>query len=137
VDSTVDKKSVEIPKVLFTHQAKGQLALIIENDFTLAGKYFRLLISGKGCSGFDYSVGFTELHPDDFIIAIDKNLEVILDPFTAFYLQDCTVEYSMDQESHEEGFIVTNNQQKEFSGKFWKSDETKVPETVMPVTPLN
>ncbi len=137
MDSTVDKKSVEKPRVFFTKEAKGQLGLIIDNDFTLAGKYFRLLISGKGCSGFDYSVGFTELHSDDFIVSVDTNLEVILDPFTAFYLQDCTVDYSMDQESHEEGFIVTNNQQKEFSGKFWKTDDTKVPETVLPVTPLD
>lgn len=137
MDSTVDKNSVEKPIVQFSDLAKSQLSLIIENDFTLAGKYFRLLISGKGCSGFDYSVGFTELHTDDFMISVDKDLEVILDPFTAFYLQNCSVDYVIDNETHDEGFTVTNNNQKEFSGKFWKTDDTKVPETVAPVAPLS
>jgi iron-sulfur cluster insertion protein len=134
VDSKVDKNSVKVPKVTFTKAAAMQLSLIVDNDFTLAGKYFRLLISGKGCDGFEYSAGFTDLHNDDFSVKLlcdgdESQQEVIMDPFTAFYLQDTHVDFVQDFSDNNEGFVITNNQQKEFSGKFWKKKPEFVPQT--------
>ena len=134
MDSIVDKKSVEMPKVYFTPEAVTQLTLIITHDFTLAGKYFRLLISGKGCDGFDYSAGFTDLHDDDFIIPILSDNEsthhVVIDPFAAFYLQNVHVAYKQDFENNNEGFVITNKEQKEYNGKFWKQKPQHVPPTL-------
>lgn len=136
-DTKVDLSQVTLPEVNISPKAISQLKLIIENDFTLKGKYLRLLISGKGCDGFSYSVGFTDWNMDDMEIEVKtsneethENLKVIMDPFTAFYLQNCSVDYVEDFANNNEGFVVTNDNQKNFSGKFWKKDEQKVPPTV-------
>lgn len=132
-ETKVDPKSIPTPKVECSDMALSQLQLIIENDITLKGKYLRLLISGKGCDGFTYSVGFTDLNEDDLQIPIlnskqeNTELELLMDPFTAFYLQNCFIDYQQDFVNNEEGFTVKNLNQREFSGKFWKSDESKVP----------
>ena len=52
------------------------LYFIIENDFTLASKYLRLVISGKGCDGFNYGVGFTNLEENDFVIPLTNDPNV-------------------------------------------------------------
>ncbi len=118
-----------LPIITFTSNAISQLKLIEENDFTLKGKYLRVLISGKGCDGFKYSIGFTDLHKDDINIVVenDDTIEVIVDPFTAFYLGLTQVDYKQDFISGEEGFVVTNNDQKKYYGKFWRKDETLIP----------
>jgi Fe-S cluster assembly iron-binding protein IscA len=128
----VDPKKVPTPEVSLTEMAKSQLQLLLENDFTLSGLYFRLLISGKGCDGFTYSVGFTDWHQDDLKVLIrDENssvmIEILMDPFTAFYLQKSSIDYVQDFANNSEGFVITNLNQKTFSGKFWRSDDTKVP----------
>jgi iron-sulfur cluster insertion protein len=128
----VDPKKVPTPKIELTAMAKSQLELLMENDFTLKGLYLRLLISGKGCDGFTYSVGFTEWHQDDIKVSStcgtsEEQIEILMDPFTAFYLQKSSVDYVQDFANNNEGFVVTNLNQKTFAGKFWRSDETKVP----------
>lgn len=134
----VDASLVATPEVHLTPKAYSQLQLILENDFTLNGKYLRLLISGKGCEGFSYSVGFTDWNDDDMLINVkpnteqDKDLQIVMDPFTAFYLQKCSVDYIEDFANNNEGFIVENQNQKKFSGKFWKQkgQQEKVPPTL-------
>ena len=136
----VEKTQIPEPKVTFTPQALDQLRLIVENDFTLGGKYFRLLISGKGCDGFTYSAGFTDLDTEDLLIPVaneegelqqsyGEKLMVIMDPFTAFYLQECSVDYIQDFENDTEGFSVINHQQQKYAGKFWRRDQNKIPPT--------
>ena len=117
-------------KIKLTESAQMQMSLILENDFTLSGKYLRVLVSGKGCDGFTYSVGFTDLANDDVIIRSESsmNLELIMDPFTAFYLKNGVVDYVQDFANNNEGFVIENLNQKEFSGKFWKQAPEKVPQ---------
>lgn len=141
-DTVVDKSQIPQPEITLSDQAWTQLILLMENDLTLKGKYFRLLISGKGCDGFSYSVGFTDWHHDDFRVQLNtplavqeqmkfesqiKEVEILMDPFTAFYLQICKVDYIQDFENNNEGFTVTNLNQSEYTGKFWKKEEEKVP----------
>ncbi len=125
----IDKKDIVLPKVNFTSEALSQLKLILENDFTLSGKYLRILISGKGCDGFTYSVGFADFHEEDLSIEVDNDnsLEVIMDPFTAFYLNETHIDYVLDLENDNEGFVVTNKDQKKYHGKFWKRNQELVP----------
>lgn len=115
---------------MFTERALKQLKLIIDNDFTLAGKYFRIVVSGKGCEGFTYAAGFTDLNHDDFHIRIantDEEIYVILDPFAAFYLQEASVDFVQDFKLDAEGFVIVNHAQSEFKGKFWRSAPEKAP----------
>lgn len=125
--ATIDSKKINLPKIEFTQMALEQLNLILENDFTLSGKYLRILVSGKGCDGFKYSVGFTDREEEDFLININDNLEIIMDPFAAFYLQEAIVDYIQDFKNNNEGFIVKNLNQDEYNGKFWKKDQSKTP----------
>jgi len=130
--SKIDKKNIAIPNILFTERAFLQLKTIIENDFTLAGKYFRILISGKGCDGFTYSAGFTDLHADDFEVKVlnvegDEELHIIIDPFAAFYLQNATVDFIQDFVTDTEGFVITNHAQADFQNKFFNTDIDKIP----------
>ncbi|MGZ3788705.1 MAG: HesB/IscA family protein [Bacteriovorax sp.] len=128
--NTVNKDLVTPPVIMFTERALSQLKLIIENDFTLAGKYFRIVVSGKGCEGFTYAAGFTDLHDEDFQIRIantDEEFYVIVDPFAAFYLQEASVDFVQDFEQDAEGFVIVNHAQGEFKGKFWKANPSKTP----------
>lgn len=134
-NTIVDANMVEMPRLKFSEMALLQYKLIIENDFTLKGKYLRILISGKGCDGFTYSVGFTDWNEDDMKVRIldhkgqdlSETFEVLMDPFTAFYLQEVTIDYLQDFANNNEGFTVTNENQKEFAGKFWRQQTDKVP----------
>ena len=40
-----------------TQKAIDEIRLILENDFTIKGKFLRVQITGKECDGFTYSVG--------------------------------------------------------------------------------
>ncbi len=128
--NTINKELVLPPVVMFTTRALDQLKLIIENDFTLAGKYFRVVISGKGCEGFTYAAGFTDLQEDDFMVRIsntEEEIYVVVDPFAAFYLQEGSVDFIQDFNLDAEGFVITNHSQSEFKGKFWRSSPEKTP----------
>jgi len=151
IENKIDLEKIKKPHLAFTSSALSQLKLILENDFTLAGKYFRLVISGKGCDGFTYSAGFTDLHEDDILVeAVLKNdldlakheeslskpidptgVFVAVDPFAAFYLYEVTVDYKLDLETNDEGFVVTNHHQKDYHGKFWKTKPDLTPPTKM------
>ncbi len=126
----VNKDLVHSPIIMFTDRALSQLKLIIENDFTLAGKYFRIVVSGKGCEGFTYAAGFTDLNIDDFQIRIANSSDemyIIIDPFAAFYLQEASVDFIQDFDQDAEGFVIINHSQSEFKGKFWKANPLKTP----------
>jgi Fe-S cluster assembly iron-binding protein IscA len=123
-------RMMNIPQPQLTEKAIQQLALILENDFTLQDKYLRIQITGKECDGFTYSVGFDHLHKNDLQItysALKKNQFLILDSFSAFYLQRFTLDFIQDFEQNREGFTVENHDQHEFQGKFWKKEPEKVP----------
>lgn len=118
-------------KLFVTDSAVRQIQLMQENDYTLEGLSFRIKIGGKGCEGFTYDTGFSELHPDDLVIIqnypiINFELKILIDPFTAYYTQDSTLDYLLDTSNNDEGFVVTNAADGQHRGKFFK-DESKLP----------
>jgi iron-sulfur cluster assembly accessory protein len=126
----VNKDLVTPPVIMFTDRALSQLKLIIDNDFTLAGKYFRIVVSGKGCEGFTYAAGFTDLNEEDFQVRIantEDEIHIVIDPFAAFYLQEASVDFVQDFEQDAEGFVIVNHAQGEFKGKFWRAAPEKTP----------
>ena len=118
-------------KVLLTDSAVRQIQLMQSHDYTLEGLLFRIKIGGKGCDGFTYDTGFSEQHSDDLVIEknyplINFNLKLLIDPFTAFYTQDFTLDYLLDAQNNEEGFVVLNAADGQHKGKFFK-DISKLP----------
>jgi Fe-S cluster assembly iron-binding protein IscA len=118
-------------KLFVTDSAVRQIQLMQDNDYTLEGLHFRIKIGGKGCGGFTYDTGFSEHHPDDLVIIqeyqlINYTLKVLIDPFTAYYTQEATLDYLLDTSNNEEGFVLNNAADGEHRGKFFK-DETKLP----------
>lgn len=118
-------------KLFVTDSAVRQIQLMQENDYTLEGLSFRIKIGGKGCEGFTYDTGFSELHPDDLVIIqsyplINFDLKILIDPFTAYYTQEATLDYLLDITNNEEGFILNNAADGQHRGKFFK-DESKLP----------
>ncbi len=118
-------------KLLVTDSAVRQIQVMQENDYTLEGLSFRIKIGGKGCEGFTYDTGFSEKHADDLVLTQDFpiikfKLTVLMDPFTAFYTQELTLDYLLDTSNNEEGFIVQNAADGQHRGKFFK-DENRLP----------
>ena len=118
-------------KLFATDSAVRQIQVMQENDYTLEGLSFRIKIGGKGCAGFTYDTGFSEQHPDDLVIRqnyplINFELVILMDPFTAFYTQELTLDYLLDTTNNEEGFVVTNAADGQHRGKFFK-DESRLP----------
>lgn len=129
----VDASKIPLPSLSWTSDALREIFNIWNNDYTLINKGVRIQISGKGCSGFEYSLGFDSKREDDFCLTIDSNspaLELFIDPFTAFYLKQGRVDFFQDLDRGEEGFFVENLNQAQFEGKFWRDDPHLEPPTL-------
>lgn len=114
-------------KIIVTQSAFEQIQLMKENDFTLGEQEFRVQISGKGCDGFDYQMGFDKKKNDDKEIrAYNDQLIILMDPFTEFYTSEATIDYVFDHVNNCDGFSITNHKQHEHKGKFFK-DTSKLP----------
>jgi Fe-S cluster assembly iron-binding protein IscA len=118
-------------KMMVTDSAIRQIQLMQAHDYTLDGLLFRIKIGGKGCGGFTYSTGFSERHPDDLEMVqkfelLDYELKVLIDPFTAFYTPEFTLDYLLEPNHNEEGFVVKAANDGDHKGKFFK-DTSKLP----------
>jgi len=130
----IERSKIQIPKIRLTERACAQLQLIIENDFTLKNQKLRVLISGKECDGFTYSLGFTNKEADDFEVPFEnaqndfmKEVKVYIDPFSAHYIPEATIDFIQDFTQDAEGFVLINHQQKLHHGKFWVQSPDKIP----------
>ncbi|GAB4014160.1 MAG: hypothetical protein Fur0010_11940 [Bdellovibrio sp.] len=124
----IDREKISTPNPTITPQAIDQLRLMLENDWTLEGKVVRISISGKGCDGFDYALGFDHPHAEDFNF-IQNQITFAFDPFCAFYAQNLHIDYILDLEKNADGFVIKSHDQKVHSGKFWRQHEDRVPPT--------
>ncbi len=81
-----------------TEAAQAQIQLIQQNDYTLSGMSFRIKIGGKGCGGFTYETGFSEVRADDIKLQA-QGATILMDPFTAFYTQKLKLDYQLNLKS--------------------------------------
>lgn len=123
----IDRDKIQTPCVLLSDEAVRQLELMYRHDHTLKDKVFRIQISGKGCAGFSYECGWTDKMEDDIVCTADIKIPVHMSPFCAFYTQQCEVDYQFDDVQGQEGFLLLNHQQKNYTGKFWRNDPLKTP----------
>jgi iron-sulfur cluster assembly accessory protein len=70
-------------------------------------KPLRIFVHGGGCSGFQYGFQFDEKRDDDNVLEFG-GIQVVVDPQSATYLRDSTVDYVEDFRGA--GFSVTNPQ---------------------------
>jgi Fe-S cluster assembly iron-binding protein IscA len=113
-------------KLIITDTAAKQILLISANDYTLENLVFRMKVGGKGCSGFTYETGFSEALDDDIIIKKDfdfGSVAVHLDPFTAYYCAHGLLDYQINPDTHEDGFVYDNYNEHHFQGKFFGESE--------------
>jgi iron-sulfur cluster assembly accessory protein len=110
-----------------TGSAREQIKLIQENDYTIAEKVFRLVIGGKGCDGFTYEMGFSEVLPDDIPLHFGTEVTLYVDPFTAFYCKEGTLDFVILPDQNQEGFTFTNKNEHLYHGKFFKGDNLVPP----------
>jgi iron-sulfur cluster insertion protein len=113
-------------KIEITAAAFEQIRLITENDYTLDGLNFRLKIDGKGCDGFTYATGFSEVHSDDKKLIYqhkDHELTIIIDPFTLFYCMEGELDFFIRTKENQDGFIFINANEDNYHGKFFKEGE--------------
>jgi Fe-S cluster assembly iron-binding protein IscA len=118
-------------KLFVTDSAVRQIQLMEMNDYTLEGLTFRVKIGGKGCGGFTYDTGFSDADAEDLVMEthypfINYTLKILIDPFTAFYTQEFSLDYLLDPTSNEEGFVITSSADGDHKGKFFK-DKSKLP----------
>jgi iron-sulfur cluster assembly accessory protein len=65
----------------------------------------RVSVSGGGCSGFQYNLGFDQQKPDDIVLE-QGGVRVFVDPTSASYLNGVTIDYV--QALHGAGFKFVN-----------------------------
>jgi iron-sulfur cluster assembly accessory protein len=70
-------------------------------------KPLRIFVQGGGCSGFQYGFQFDEKREGDNVLE-HAGITVVVDPQSATYLRDSTVDYVEDFRGA--GFSVTNPQ---------------------------
>jgi iron-sulfur cluster insertion protein len=70
-------------------------------------KPLRIFVGGGGCSGFQYGFQFDEKREGDNVLEL-SGITVVVDPQSATYLRDSTVDYVEDFRGA--GFSVTNPQ---------------------------
>ena len=127
----VDSTKIDSPELGLTVRARQQLDLIWENDYTIQDKVLRLAIQGKGCDGFNYAVYFEHAKTGDIQCVAwnqkDLSFPIVSDSFTAYYLQEATLDFIQDPDQEIEGFVVINHNQDKFKGKFWRSKPDLTP----------
>ena len=102
MDSIITLSSSAADKIKQFHQA--------EKD---PSKQFRIYVQGGGCSGFEYGFSFDHSTSDDLIQAVGE-VQVIIDPFSAPYIQSAVVDYFEDFKGA--GFTVKNPNAKSTCG---------------------
>jgi iron-sulfur cluster assembly accessory protein len=80
----------------------------------------RVWIADKNCDGFLYGVAFDDRLPDDVVLSFE-GLTVLIDPGTARYIGESTVDFVDDERGR--GFVVLNPKASDFRGKFFLRGE--------------
>jgi len=77
-----------------TKDALNRLSLLKEHE---KGKYFRVYVTGGGCSGFQYGFKFDEFDRDeDSLLDFDGGVSIILDQLSYPYLLGSKIDFKED-----------------------------------------
>ncbi len=77
-----------------TKDALSKLSVLKETE---KGKYFRVYVTGGGCSGFQYGFKFDEFDKDeDSLLNFDDGVSIILDQLSYPYLLGSKIDFKED-----------------------------------------
>jgi iron-sulfur cluster assembly protein len=91
--------------VTVTKRAVQEIRSIFEREQPKNGVGLRLGVVGGGCSGLSYEMEFSETRTNDRIIDLG-GVEVLLDPKSAIYLKDVTLDFEDGLKG--KGFVFRN-----------------------------
>lgn len=92
------------PNVSLTDTAVAKLAALMAEE--TEPQALRIAVTGGGCSGFQYALGFdTEQHADDLILE-QGGVRVIVDETSAEYLTGAVVDFQDGLQG--KGFAIEN-----------------------------
>jgi len=97
--------TAEAPAVVTLTSAAATKVQGFKDDESHRGKTFRVYIEGGGCSGFQYGFTFDEHRDDDSQVTVG-DIQVLVDPQSAMYLQGATVDWQEGLSGA--GFVVRN-----------------------------
>jgi iron-sulfur cluster assembly accessory protein len=77
----------------FTTKALEMIRSALDETHGEDGEYLRVGVKGGGCSGFQYSLNFTdEVDDEDQLVMVD-GLKIVTDAFSASYLAGTELDY--------------------------------------------
>jgi len=93
------------PLLVLTDKAIDKVKYFAQSMPDSLNKPLRVFVQGGGCSGFQYGFTFDEKKDGDAVME-QGGITVLVDPMSAQYLKDATVDYVEDFRGA--GFSVTN-----------------------------
>jgi len=79
--------------ITLTESAARQITSMLADDLENAGKSLRVFVEAGGCSGMQYGMVFDERRDDDLAVEF-HGVGVLVDPFSANYLQGSMIDFS-------------------------------------------
>jgi iron-sulfur cluster assembly protein len=78
--------------ISITHKAAEKIVEFMKQE-NKEKLYLRVYVSGGGCSGLSYGMGFEEKPDEDDAIINENGVEVIVDSYSQKYLKGANVDY--------------------------------------------
>lgn len=77
----------------FTDKAMEMISAALAETDGEDGDYLRVGVKGGGCSGFQYSLNFTDEVDDEDQLVVVNGVKVVTDAFSASYLKGTELDY--------------------------------------------
>lgn len=106
--------------ITLSYKALEQIKILQREDYTLQEFFPRVAISGKGCGGFTYALTFGPILMEDIVLIYPDGIKILLDRFTAYYFKRGSIDFVQNYDS--EGFVIKNNDEELFQGKFYQNN---------------
>lgn len=102
---TTETSTTSAPPISLSETAVAKLTTLLAEDGDEA-QALRIAVTGGGCSGFQYALGFdTETHDDDLVIE-QGGVRVLVDESSLEYLNGAIVEFHDGLDG--KGFSIEN-----------------------------
>ena len=78
----------------FSNKAAKRIEFLKENE--PKNNFFRISVSGGGCSGFQYNFSFDNLKTSQDLSFYNKNIEIVIDKTSINFLDGAELEFNDD-----------------------------------------
>ena len=85
-------ESVQHQAITITAKAAEKVAEFMKQEGN-AGLYLRVYVSGGGCAGLSYGMGFEEKSDEDDKVIEQNGVKLLVDSYSQRYLKDANIDY--------------------------------------------